>query len=266
MKKTLSRKQRVDSYGKRMKQARMRSYENFMDDVYGLPEWKLFQTLADTLAHPQECTQCGACCNRYRVEVTQEDIDREPRLVDHSFAPDELSRAYFNTSDTAVRILFVGEGKRCAFYDEAVGCTIYETRPAECREYIPSILNCRRAQIHGWDIARTRDEIIQNLLDGIHIFDVDALKDWIWIGIAGLLVPFICEVGVKGQVGTVSPRYNDPAPDFLREVFSLPEGALIADLPIFKRDGDYLVGAHGQKYFEYVRTFGSPLERRRNAS
>lgn len=86
-----------------------------------------------------DCTKCLAyCCSVYeRVQVSKRDAHRLAR--------------YFNTDyDTAIRrftVPYENErvlrrkadpvlGKACKFLDPKTrGCTIYEARPAVCREY-----------------------------------------------------------------------------------------------------------------------------------
>ena len=80
--------------------------------------------------------ECGACCSGQQgpgaVWVSGEEIER---LAEHrSLAVDEFRRRY-------VRRLEGRDSLRehanydCIFYRQGTGCTVYETRPTQCRTY-----------------------------------------------------------------------------------------------------------------------------------
>ncbi len=71
-----------------------------------------------------ECIACHACCRYWRVEVTEADVIREPRLRDH-IEKDEDDRWIISNR----------KSERCVFLGDDGRCEIYETRPTACRDF-----------------------------------------------------------------------------------------------------------------------------------
>ena len=92
------------------------------------------------------CQRCGKCCSAYIITLTQEDLDREPKLltVSSPITPSEQEirdrdKTYCRTTNTTEF------NRRCPLYKDGVGCSIYDTRPNVCRNYRPSFYAC----LHG---------------------------------------------------------------------------------------------------------------------
>ena len=89
-----------------------------------------------------DCSKCpGYCCSYPRIEVKDRDVKRLAKHFDLTFeqAESKFTRI-FKGEDGPERILRHQKdhiyGTVCRFFDtEARRCTIYEARPAVCREY-----------------------------------------------------------------------------------------------------------------------------------
>src|SRR4051812_43007672 len=95
-------------------------------------------------AHP--CVQCGACCSFFRVEVSLEENQAQGIAV-----PMELTAPLVQTSERNKNRVMKGtdqERPRCVALAGKVGtnvfCTIYEQRPACCRNFKASYENGER--------------------------------------------------------------------------------------------------------------------------
>lgn len=80
----------------------------------------------------EDCIACHACCRYWRVEVTEDDIRREPRLRDH-VKPGKETQWIIGNGKTEQCVLLGADGK----------CEIYETRPDACREFAVDSAMCR---------------------------------------------------------------------------------------------------------------------------
>jgi Fe-S-cluster containining protein len=90
------------------------------------------------------CSKCPAyCCSYDRVEVTRADIKRLARYF--GLSPEAAEKRYTKVAfgETVLRHQKDHIFKKvCQFLDlQTRGCTVYEARPAVCREY-PSSLRC----------------------------------------------------------------------------------------------------------------------------
>jgi len=96
----------------------------------------------------QTCQRCGKCCKSNTIELTQADLDREPRLltVSHPVKPSEQEK--YNPYGIYCRLVRLPENNgTCPLYKDGIGCSIYDTRPSVCRDYIPSHYNCLMARL-----------------------------------------------------------------------------------------------------------------------
>lgn len=87
------------------------------------------------MSPPQSvCQRCGACCATYRITLPRCELVSAGGSV-----PDALTEAY--TPTTACMRAHPDHPNRCiALAGEigiAVHCTIYDRRPAACREFAP---------------------------------------------------------------------------------------------------------------------------------
>ena len=90
------------------------------------------------------CAKCPAyCCSYDRIEVTKRDVLRIARHFGISY--EQAEKRY--TKSTSFGVMFRHKRDRvfkqvCQFLDsETRRCTIYDARPAVCREY-PDSLRC----------------------------------------------------------------------------------------------------------------------------
>lgn len=80
------------------------------------------------------CRSCGACCATYRVTMPRIELESRGGQV-----PDALTDPY--TPTTACMREHPEHPRRCIALDGTIGvavfCTIYERRPAACRDFAP---------------------------------------------------------------------------------------------------------------------------------
>ena len=85
------------------------------------------------------CEKCGKCCREFSITLTDEDLEREPKLHGvkrHiSTIRNKKMVAYMLQKSRVWVIDKVGRGCPCVFLDENNLCRIYETRPGDCRDY-----------------------------------------------------------------------------------------------------------------------------------
>lgn len=91
----------------------------------------------------QTCVKCGKCCSAFAIPLTQDDLDREPKLLAVSHPITLAEQIKYSSEKHYCRMTnTTDDDKRCPLYDNSIKCSIYETRPNACREYIPSYYKC----------------------------------------------------------------------------------------------------------------------------
>jgi uncharacterized protein len=110
-----------------------------------------------------DCLKCpGYCCSYGRIVVTERDI---ARLARHFGLPVDVARERFSyhyrTKDIDERILRHRKDtifeSVCRFLDPKTRrCTVYEARPAVCREY-PSGMRCGYYEFLQFERAQQDD-------------------------------------------------------------------------------------------------------------
>jgi Fe-S-cluster containining protein len=94
------------------------------------------------------CNRCGMCCSMYEIALTEHDLDREPELNAVSRPIQKFEREGYCINDKYNRIVnTIGSSRRCPFYKDGFGCSIYKSRPEICRDYIPTLSNCLKARM-----------------------------------------------------------------------------------------------------------------------
>ena len=239
-----------------------RSYRSFMYKLSNLKEYKLLKKTIDILLEPLGCKKCGKCCKVYKVRITQEDINREPILLENSLLlTDNLKEKhkFKNNEEKFIRVMngVDEETNRCVFYDDIYGCKIYESRPWECRDYTPSIWKCFRAKVKkDYDVSDHIEKVMKDFDAEKNIFEEDALRDRILMTIDALIIPFISSYKIIDGVCFFEPHFDEPIPEFIRRIFELDDKfKLIKDLPMFVKQGDSIFKAHGRCYEEYQNKF-----------
>ena len=83
--------------------------------------------------------KCGECCRALLIEVDVRDAEREPKIAElgsPNYWPAEVSLS--GKDELIGYIINKPDGSSCLFLDDATNkCTIYETRPLNCR-----LFNC----------------------------------------------------------------------------------------------------------------------------
>ena len=82
-----------------------------------------------------ECTQCGGCCTGFpgTVRVTDDEIHGLARRLGISQA--EFRKGYTRSVGAEELSLQEKPNLDCVFYDNDVGCQVYEDRPKQCRTW-----------------------------------------------------------------------------------------------------------------------------------
>lgn len=81
-----------------------------------------------------KCTQCGDCCTGTPgfVWINDEEIDAIAAAVE--LTREQMIAAYTKVAGRG-RSLHKKSNGDCIFYEQGVGCTIYEVRPRQCRTW-----------------------------------------------------------------------------------------------------------------------------------
>ena len=91
------------------------------------------------ISEPFNCTACGACCS-YAGKVIVDRLDT---------VPDHLTQPAHDPADDRVFMARESEG-RCIALQGEIGlscrCSIYDHRPAACRDFEPGSIACRGAR------------------------------------------------------------------------------------------------------------------------
>lgn len=74
------------------------------------------------------CVNCGLCCKKMIIEIRQEDVDREPRLL-------PVVKPLIGIQDYQEYGLAWGGSYPCPMLDENNRCQIYATRPNCCKDF-----------------------------------------------------------------------------------------------------------------------------------
>jgi Fe-S-cluster containining protein len=97
--------------------------------------------LQEAITEPApQCTMCGECCGRNRVEITPYDVEG---LSDHlGVSEDTFRRRYTQPTPfswSTGRVIFRQKDGKCVFIRKTgeglLACSIYERRPQICRSY-----------------------------------------------------------------------------------------------------------------------------------
>ena len=92
-----------------------------------------FQIIAQEIERQIDCTQCANCCRQMMVEVTPEEIESIAAAL--GVTVQELMRQHIapEPGDSRQKVMRTEHGG-CTFLNGNL-CSIYEARPAACREF-----------------------------------------------------------------------------------------------------------------------------------
>jgi Fe-S-cluster containining protein len=151
--------------------------------IMNMKQFILTEKETSIALQPRDCNHCGSCCRSFCLELTNEDVAREPQLLTYATAWGNIDPVRQNEFDCPW-VLFT-ESAPCPFLDDLCLCRIYKTRPDVCRRMIPSILNCHCSRIEETGVhvaefimrshALSMTEFDPNLLMGL-ILAVDHTK------------------------------------------------------------------------------------------
>ncbi len=77
-----------------------------------------------------DCTKCANCCKSLQIEVNKEDIRR--LAAKFSMTPQQFTRKYVLTGTDNSKYF---AAMPCPFLGSDNRCTVYDVRPAACRDY-----------------------------------------------------------------------------------------------------------------------------------
>lgn len=98
---------------------------------YGFRPDKLAAELHEQAFQILDCTRCANCCRVADVMLDRDDIDRISRHL--GMPPQEFIDKYLEPCEEEG--MFAMRQKPCPLLGEDNRCTVYDVRPAACREY-----------------------------------------------------------------------------------------------------------------------------------
>ena len=125
------------------------------------------QETTDRVWEHIDCRQCANCCRTMQVEVDDDDI---ARLASHlSLTVDEFHEAYVAMAVFGEKVL---KTQPCVFLDADNKCSVYDNRPAVCRDF---------PYLHAKDFRSRTYMMIDNTAVCPIVFNVwDELKEDLW--------------------------------------------------------------------------------------
>lgn len=116
-----------------------------LDNVKRYKTWEIFIEIVRKTAYQTRpyCVRCGECCMQSGPSLYQRDMkfiaDGTIKLSDlYTLRQGETAYSYqerrlMRVEDERIKIKEVKDGGHCRFYDKKSGCTIYDSRPLQCR-------------------------------------------------------------------------------------------------------------------------------------
>jgi uncharacterized protein len=105
-------------------------FKQFLRSQHSSKIDEMVQELNTKISPQIDCTQCGNCCRSLMINVAKNDAERLARHL--NISPENFYKKYIETSSHGN--LSVMNKIPCHFLHENK-CTVYETRPNECREF-----------------------------------------------------------------------------------------------------------------------------------
>ncbi len=96
-----------------------------------------------------ECDGCGACCIHLTISVTEEDVRREPKLIDaarHLYPLETISPEGLAELKKTGFYLTYGFEDHCRMLDDNGACSIYASRPRVCQRFEPGNPLCQNVR------------------------------------------------------------------------------------------------------------------------
>jgi uncharacterized protein len=92
----------------------------------------LVRGLTDKVWQKTDCTACANCCREVAPTLSQEDVER---LAGHlGMSGPELVSTYLKPTESGEDTPWIMGERPCSFLKDN-RCTVYEYRPANCRDY-----------------------------------------------------------------------------------------------------------------------------------
>ena len=203
----------------------------------GFKEEKQFKRLKNEILKDRQCSNCGKCCNSFKIKLTQRDLDVEPRLMKYVIP---MSKNMIKRHKGISDIDYVGilksankNSQRCVFYNEGIGCKIHSTKPAECVAYTPSLGHCKHTEIRDYcNLEAYFNACQKKYTEEAKSCGGENKVQKLKILINSFILPFITECDANGFK---EPNYNGPIPLFIRESLEM-DGSykVVKDLPMIE--------------------------------
>ena len=99
---------------------------------YGFEPDELAGELHEQVFQIVDCTRCANCCKTMTVLLTKTDIERIAKHLD--MPVQEFAERYLEPDEKEAPLLEMRQ-QPCPFLGDDNRCTVYDVRPAACREY-----------------------------------------------------------------------------------------------------------------------------------
>lgn len=149
------------------------------------------------MSKERPCQKCGKCCVSFLLALAQNDLDREPKLLSVSIPIPDSLRDVHDPGDAYVRMINTTEDAvaGCPFYIKGTGCSIYDTRPDECRNYKSSNHACLRGRLFrvGFDVDAWYDNCFSDYCETrLHrMTGLDPITDCQAVYLYSMLTPYL---------------------------------------------------------------------------
>jgi Fe-S-cluster containining protein len=196
-----------------------------------------FKNLRKEILREGKCNRCGICCSKFRIKLTQKDLDNEPKLLEYFVPMSEVGNKKFGTKYIGRLKIVSKDSMRCVFYDEETGCKIHSTKPAECVAYMPSLSHCKEAELKGLcDLKKYYNMHQKACSEGIESCGEEEKIERLIRLISAFIAPFILTFHKNEEsVVSMEPDHKKPIPLFIKKCLELDDSyQFVEDLPLVK--------------------------------
>jgi Fe-S-cluster containining protein len=212
-----------------------------------IKEYGQFKKLKEEILKDRECEKCGICCNSYKIRITKEDIDREPKLIENSVLLTERirKRHKLGNKEKYIRVIKTTseDNLRCVFYDDKIGCKIHSTKPEECVQYTPSLSHCKYSELKEYFDLRSYYNLhqklfVSNIKNCSPQEKIEQTRKLLQI----LIIPFVSKFYKIGDNIHMKLDKEKPIPLFIKECLNLDNNyKFIKDLPLVENYNETIV-------------------------
>lgn len=99
---------------------------------HNFPELR-FRRIAEEIENQTDCRACANCCKVAETDITERDVERLARYL--GISPREFIDQYTTASAFEENDVILRRRESGCIFLEGNDCTIYEARPATCRDF-----------------------------------------------------------------------------------------------------------------------------------